>query len=261
MIHPLSMSNKTPIALILGIAMASAVAAITMPVAYSQTDNSKASVVIDPANKQNITGSIHIAFVWGERLTPPQNYIRGFINLKEAMHRYSDINTVIDSHIFLSSPAMLKMPFIYVASDNSFDISDVERDNLKKYFDTGGFMVLESATPAQGNNPARASLKQMVRDVLGAHARFTPIPESHELYHCFFDFNVPPQGAEISLRNNPVLYLEGVWYKDRLVAVYSDKGYIVKWNEMENNQPQLKMGVNFIVFALTQKGGIAQPAE
>ena len=56
----------------------------------------------------------------------------------------------------------------------------------------------------------------------------------------------------------PVYYLEGIWLGDRLVAVYSDKGYAIKWKQMTNNTPQLKMGVNMVVFALTQEGSIAQ---
>ena len=114
----------------------------------------------------------------------------------------------------------------------------------------------------------------MLRDVLGAHARFLPIPNSHLLYHCFFEFDDgPPIGAELLYtktlwhpenimfiseylpRERP--FLEGVFYKGRLIAVFSDKGYIIKWNDMTNNNPQLKMGVNMIVFSLIQEGGIA----
>ena len=43
-----------------------------------------------------------------------------------------------------------------------------------------------------------------------------------------------------------------------MVAIYSDKGYAIKWAQMSDNDPQLKMGVNMVVFALTQAGGIAQ---
>jgi hypothetical protein len=43
-----------------------------------------------------------------------------------------------------------------------------------------------------------------------------------------------------------------------MVAVYCDKVYCLKWKELTNNEPQLKIGVNFVVFALTQAGGIAQ---
>ena len=56
----------------------------------------------------------------------------------------------------------------------------------------------------------------------------------------------------------PVNYLEGIGIDNRLVAIYSDKGYGNKWRYLSNNEPQLKMGVNIVVFALTQHGGIAQ---
>ena len=54
-----------------------------------------------------------------------------------------------------------------------------------------------------------------------------------------------------------VAFLEGVWLDGRLVAVYSNKGYALKWKDLANNRPQLKMGVNMVVFALEQSGGIA----
>ena len=56
----------------------------------------------------------------------------------------------------------------------------------------------------------------------------------------------------------PVYYLEGIWLNGRLAAVYCDKGYAQKWSNMSNNAPQLRMGVNFVVYALTQAGGIAR---
>ena len=68
--------------------------------------------------------------------------------------------------------------------------------------------------------------------------------------------------------------LWGVWLNKRLVAVYSDKGYGHLWRpgttlykhrdfsssdgSRYNFNQQLKMGVNLMVFALLQQGGIAQ---
>jgi hypothetical protein len=102
---------------------------------------------------------------------------------------------------------------------------------------------------------------------LGSDAKFLPIPNDHPLYHCFFDFDKAPRGSELDetidegkLRAGwePVFYLEGIWIKNRLVAIYSDKGYSISWERDYDNDAQLKMGVNMIVFALTQKGGMAE---
>ena len=59
----------------------------------------------------------------------------------------------------------------------------------------------------------------------------------------------------------PVYFLEGVWLDNRIVAVYSGKGYALKCKDFTNNEPQLKMGVNMVVFALMQEGGIAAHAS
>ncbi|MFC1651261.1 DUF4159 domain-containing protein, partial [Candidatus Latescibacterota bacterium] len=140
----------------------------------------------------------------------------------------------------------------------------------------GGFAVLDNGNPTQEFGSAEASLKQMLRDALGSDAKFLPIQNSHPLYHCFEDFNDgPPQGSEVHASkvmenmagnyahktvsmSKQVLYLEGVWLDDRLVAIYSDKGYALKWKDPSNNEPQLRMGVNMVVYALTQEGSIAQ---
>ncbi|MBT4484591.1 MAG: DUF4159 domain-containing protein [Candidatus Latescibacteria bacterium] len=186
---------------------------------------------------------------------------RGLMNLTSTMNLWTRIETKIDNHLFLSSPRLLQMPFVYVTTADAFELSETEKKNVKKFFDNGGFMVLETATPQIENNQARASLKEMIRETLD-HARFEPIPMDHHLFHCFFDFEgKPPQGAEIgssrSSINKTIHYLEGVWYKGRLAAVYSDKGYIVKWTDLTNNFPQLKMGINMIVYSLIQDVGNA----
>ena len=53
-------------------------------------------------------------------------------------------------------------------------------------------------------------------------------------------------------------FLEGVFLGDRLVGVYSDKGYVHMWARDFGNEPQLRFGINAVVFALTQEGSIAQ---
>jgi hypothetical protein len=222
-----------------------------------------AVVVVDYSNKLNIKGRIQLALAWGELFSPPQEYLRGFIHLREAMTRWTKIDTSLERHLMLSSPRLLEMPFIYITSQENFDLTDTEKANIKKYLEGGGFIVIENSRPLLESGPGEASLKQMIRDSLGHNVRFAPIPNDHPLYHCFFDFNDgPPIGAEIGTTEEKRLprtihYLEGVWLRDRLAVVFSNKGYIVKWTDMENNIPQLKMGVNMVVFSLLQDGGIA----
>jgi len=224
----------------------------------------KISRLEDPAMKKDITGNLEIAFAWGQRFGPPRQYLRSIINLKEAMNRWTRINTKLVDHLRLDSPKLLKMPFVCVTTDRAFELTEQEKENVRKYLEGGGFMLLDNALASQDKSQVEASLRKMMRDVLGSKARFEPIPRNHDLYHCYFHFDDgPPQGSEVGassinrkLQTRPVHYLEGIWLGDRLVAVLSNKGYVVKWNDMTDNEPQLKMGVNMIVFALTQPGGV-----
>ena len=192
------------------------------------------------------------------------------------MNRYTNINAKVDTHLYLDSRKIYETPFVYVVADKAFELTDIEAKNFGDYLRNGGFAVIDNGTPMYEFGQAEASLRQMLKDALLADAQFLPIKNDHPLYHCFHDFDDgPPQGDEIQMvqttttdmqgetaRNSSmakaVLFLEGIWLDERLVAIYSDKGYARKWRLMTNNEPQLKMGVNFVVFALTQAGGIAQ---
>ena len=239
------------------------------------TGQYKAMVIQDPNNKQSIKGFVYIATAWGAQLRPPDGLKRSVINLVEAVNRYTNINAKVDSHLFLDSRKMFETPFVYIITDVAFELTEIERRNFGEYLRKGGFAVIDNGTPQFEFGQAEAALRQMLRDSLGADAKFQPIDNNHPLYHCFFDFDGPPQGSEIAMTTTsstgdqgttarsqaltkPVLYLEGIWLENRLVAVYSDKGYGLKWAQMTQNEPKLKMGVNMVVFALTQAGGIAQ---
>jgi hypothetical protein len=239
------------------------------------TGQYKAMVIQDPNNKMSIKGFVYIATAWGAQLRPPDSLKRAVINLVEAVNRYTNINAKTDSHLYLDSRKIFETPFVYIITDVAFELTEIERKNFGDYLRKGGFAVIDNGTPQYEMGQAEASLRQMLRDSLGNDAKFQPIPNDHPLYHCFFDFDGPVQGSEIDMtststvgdqgalaRNQsmakPVLYLEGIWLENRLVAVYSDKGYGIKWKEMTYNEPQLRMGVNMVVFALTQAGGIAQ---
>ncbi|MFC1692587.1 DUF4159 domain-containing protein, partial [Candidatus Latescibacterota bacterium] len=233
------------------------------------TGQFKAMIIQDPTNKQEISGFVYIATAWGTQLRPPDNLKRAVINLVEAVNRYTNINAKVDTHLFLDSRKIFETPFVYIVIDQSFEITEIEKKNFGDYLRSGGFAVLDNGTPEQEYGQAEAALRKILRDSLGADAKFLPIPNDHPLYHSFFDFDDgPPQGSEVALnyiqasaRTRPtpaVHYLEGIWLNERLVAIYSDKGYAIKWKDLSNNEPQLKMGVNMVVFALTQEGSIAQ---
>ena len=239
------------------------------------TGQYKAMVIQDPNNKQSIKGFVYIATSWGSQLRPPDVLKRSVINLVEAVNRYTNINAKADTHLFLDSRKIFETPFVYITTADAFELTEIEKRNFGDYLRKGGFAVVDNGTPQYEFGQAEAALRQMLREALGNDAKFVPIPIDHPLYHCYFDFDGPPQGSEMvpsstatvniqgwtaltTVYTKQVLYLEGIWIDNRLVAVYSDKGYGKNWSLMTDNDAQLRIGVNMVVFALTQAGGIAQ---
>jgi hypothetical protein len=226
-------------------------------IAQYETSLQKASVIIDPADKQKTRGYASIALVWGKQIRPPKNYNKVLINLKNAMGNWTDVYTTLHTHLPLESELLLKTPIVIITTEDDFNLTMIERMNVKEYFEKGGFIVCENARGTRITNPVEKSFKRMITETLGKEAQFRPIPKSHNIYHCFFDFEDGPPSVVIGNIINTG-YIEGVWYKDRLTAVYSNMGYTRKWNDDTGNIPQLKLGVNMIIFSLIREGSIAR---
>jgi len=229
------------------------------------TGKYKGMVIRDPTDKRNVKGFVYLALAWSSVMEPSRQ--RAITQLVRAINRYTSIRAEVDDQLFLDSQEMFKAPFVYITANRAFELTKHEASNLAAYLRQGGFVVADNDRPSLEYGPAEASLRAMFRDALGREAKFVPLRNDHPLYHVFFDFEGgPPPGGEASSLNpnittgkaSPVPYLEGIYLGDRLVAVYSDKGYGAFWEREFENEPHLKMGVNLVVFALTQKGSIAE---
>ncbi|MHB9030829.1 MAG: DUF4159 domain-containing protein [Candidatus Latescibacterota bacterium] len=235
-----------------------------------------AAIVRNTVNKSDIRGFLDIPTVWGQQLTPPDALKRSVSQLAESLNRYTGVSARMSAHLYLDSRKLAGTPFLFITTDQAFELTPQERENLGQYLRNGGFVFADNGTPQYDKSAAEASLRQMFRDALGCYARFEPLPVSHPLYHCCFDFREgPPNGSEIAFQqtdtvrmcgsqantftfHQPSFYLEGIFLDNRLVGVFSNKGYSGKWKDLVNNIPQLKFGVNLVVYALTREGGLTE---
>ena len=222
-----------------------------------QTQFPKATVIIDPADKQKIMGNTTIAMAWGRQIIPPKNYHRALINLTNAMNTWTEVYTTGYNHLNLASELLLDVPFIIITTGDDFVLTHFERKRVKEYFENGGFLFCDNALATSRNSPAEKSFRRMIRETLGEKAEIKPLPDEHDIFHCFFDFE---DGAPVMFSGRLInsVPFDGVWYNDRLVAVYSNRGYIKRWNDTKGNILQLKMGVNMVIFALTRDDSIAK---
>ncbi len=269
----------------------------------------KGFVIMDPADKQNIKGFVHIPkYIWEDEPPPVRKVwvkyykLPAAVNgLAEVVNLYTGIDIKVDRQLDLKYDDLFSYPVLYVTIDLTFafEISSQRTKNFGEYLRNGGFAIIENGRPWKKNSPAKLTLLNIVREALGEDFKLQPIPYGHPVYNCFFDIeDLPIEGAENwtppleredkipdwrELLHNPEVNLLskkmqnsaydllGIWIDERLVAIYSDKGYGHFWhkglmnsdfstgNGTKNNfNQQLKLGVNMVMFALTQKDGIAK---
>ncbi len=100
---------------------------------------------------------------------------------------------------------------------------------------------------------------------------FEVLPNSHPIFHCYFDFDGAPRnskyGGSEGIGVDP---LEGITIDGRLLAILSNMLLTSCWGDwgpdgcplhdhlygQNDPTPHFKFGVNLIVFALTQEGSI-----
>ena len=141
----------------------------------------------------------------------------------------------------------------------------------------GGFLYADDIRQSDGDNklnntdpgvegtPFDRQFKALVKDplVLGSDgAKWQKIPKNHPLYESFWNFpDGPPMGGA---PGGNVFDLEMLELRGRVVVVFSDLNISWYWGDTQADSERergLQFGVNLIVFALTQPGGIANVSQ
>ena len=106
--------------------------------------------------------------------------------------------------------------------------------------------------------------KALMQDpsVLGSDgSKWQKIPKDHDLYYSFFDFaDGPPMGGA---PGGNVFDLEMLELRGRVAVVFSDINISWYWGDpnADARERGLQFGVNLVVYALTQPGGIANVTQ
>ena len=163
--------------------------------------------------------------------------------LASAMNRWTQVKTkVIKEPIMLDAPELFRVPMIYIASRRAFAFSERERENLRKYLTSGGFMLFSNSGVSENDSQGVAnSIEFELWKVLGNSAGdLVDIDRKHQLYGSFFELDRPRglRGAEIDGRMN---------------VIYEAFGCGAAWvaGKDTKREPYMKLGVNIIAYALT----------
>jgi hypothetical protein len=103
--------------------------------------------------------------------------------------------------------------------------------------------------------------------IQGVDGSFEKLPNSHPVYHCYFDFDGPPPGFDGWSKHyypdfyEVVQYLRGLEIDGHLAILLSGKMYVVSWYASDPHFDATRgrqFAVNTIIFALTQEGSITR---
>ena len=239
----------------------------------------QAILIQDPANKRNIKGFFNMTVVDYDLA---DKSVDRFPTAVEELMRYirdhSRVNARIEgTTLRLSDPSVMKAPFIYLTGNSAvFQFTNTEKENLGEYLKNGGFLFAEEIRQADPENGLRGKnagvqgtlfdrqFKALMEDpdVLGSDgSKWQKIPKDHDLYYSFFDFeDGPPMGGA---SGGNVFDLEMLELRGRVAVVFSDLNISWYWGDpnADARERGLQFGVNLIVYALTQPGGIANVTQ
>ena len=226
-----------------------------LDISSMDTGRYRAMVVQDPNNPQALKGFVKIARVsaelqhQGQHAELSQQYDNlSLLYLVQALRRYTDLKVDFLDHMSIADERLLETPIII--PKGSGKRTEQELEQLARYVMAGGFVF--------GSVPTEALVKYGGL-VQGRDFFRERIPNDHALYNCFFELGGPaisPDGyGNPQTRND----LSGLWIGERLAAA-SVNTYIYARGRtagMETTR-NLHLGVNAVVFALTQEGSMTQ---
>lgn len=263
----------------------------------------KGLLVRDLDDVQQSRGFIHVPqYVLEMELMNrrPRNYLlyKSVQGLGDEFRRSTGIQLTTDKPVSFYAPDFSSYPVVYVTTAHKtgdmFLINNHLAAKLRRYMESGGFLIIDNGEPWYDYGPVEASLLYILYRSFGEKCYLKPVPTDHPIFTCFFPmFDRPPEGAEnwtepIDSRRNDIVWAKwaqlchiphmekmrekisrnpdtiwGIWLDDRLAAIYSDKGYGHLWHDSVlvtegRRTEQLQFGVNMFFFAMAQKGGLTE---
>lgn len=151
----------------------------------------------------------------------------------------------------IGSSNLMKYPFAFLTGHGNVEVNDLEVENLRKYLDQGGFLYVDD------DYGLDESIREVLKRVFPSEA-LIELPLNHPIYKSPYPF---PRGVpKVHEHNNKPPQSFGIFREGRLVVFYTYESNISDgWAdpEIHNDPPaireaSLKMGVNLLLFALTQ---------
>jgi len=179
-------------------------------------------------------------------------------NLLNSLIEYTTLPVDLQEKVIdLASEELFNYPFCYLSGHKLVQFDARESANFKTYVRNGGFVFADDCNHDIDGLFARSFETQM-------HTLFGPgalvkIPNNHQIYHSFFNFEKGPPNTTFELNGwgDDLVhdYLKGILVGGRIGVLYSNKDYGCEWDYDFRNKRFLaedntKFGVNIIIYAM-----------
>ncbi|MEO0415514.1 MAG: DUF4159 domain-containing protein, partial [Verrucomicrobiota bacterium] len=148
----------------------------------------------------------------------------------------------------LGSEELFNYPFVMMTGESNFFLTSRERENLKRYLESGGFLL---ASAGCSNKDWNRSFRAEMRKIFG-DGKLAEIENTHPIFRTVFEVDKLDLG-----KSSGGAALEGVELNGKLVVVYSEEGLndsgnksgccCCGGNEIANAK---EMNVNILSYAL-----------
>ncbi|MGB3340917.1 MAG: DUF4159 domain-containing protein [bacterium] len=172
-------------------------------------------------------------------------------NLLEAINERTTIRAAPrEENVEITDPKLFQYPYLYMTGHGKVHFSDEEVKILRNYFAAGGFLH------ADDNYGMDSTFRQEIQKIF-PESPLIELPFDHGIFRSYYEFpkglpkihehdGKPPQGF-------------GIFYDERLVVFYTyecDLGDGWEDPDVHNDPPEkredaIKMGINIIVYSLT----------
>ena len=188
---------------------------------------------------------------WDTDQRMPSNLLNSLVEYTTIPINYEE--KVVD----LASNEIFMYPFTYLSGHKLVQFDQQEKVNFKKYVENGGFVFVDDCNHDIDGLFAKSFEAQM-SSLFGPTA-LKKIPNNHEIYRSFFEFEKGPPTTSFELNGwgDDLVhdYLKAVEFKGRIGVLYSNKDNGCEWDYDFRNkrfyaEDNTKFGVNIIVYAM-----------
>lgn len=161
-----------------------------------------------------------------------------------------------------------RYPFLFMTSENAFELTDRQKQNFRDYVKGGGFILMDDCVVGTGGDFFYRCAHSLLEDVFG-RGSVRVVPREHEVFHNLYDMtatglpwlhyvgNTVARG-NIGAPHGQNHGARGLFLGDRLAVLLSSNDLHCGWVDSRGTvwgtnyyRQSIHMGINIILYAMT----------